>query len=65
MADRRIPIPHSTKRACLCEDGRYSRKCCGQSFNSQGIGSVTQTHFLLFTEDREKIVQEQGHKLFQ
>ena len=41
MADRRLPIPHSTKRACLCRDGRYSKDCCGQDHYSQGIGNIT------------------------
>lgn len=39
--DRRVPVPHSTKRACLCQDNTYSRDCCGQSYYSQGIGNVT------------------------
>lgn len=41
MADRRIPIPHNKKRACLCRDGSYSKDCCGQDYMSQGIGNIT------------------------
>lgn len=41
MADRKLPIPHSTKRACLCKNGIYSTKCCGESYYSQGIGNIT------------------------
>lgn len=40
-ADRRTPIPHNERRACLCRDGRYSRKCCGKDYYNQGIGNIT------------------------
>jgi len=40
-ADRRTPIPFSKKRGCLCRDGKYRRRCCGESYFSQGIGNVT------------------------
>jgi len=63
--NRHAPSPKNDKRACLCLDGTYSRKCCDGSFQAQGIGSTVQTLFKLFTEDRNPIVQEQGHKLFQ
>jgi hypothetical protein len=35
------PSPQSDKRACLCPDGTYSRKCCDGSFQAQGIGNIT------------------------
>ncbi len=38
--DRRFPTPRSTKRACLCRNGTYSRKCCGEDYYSQGVGNV-------------------------
>lgn len=63
--EEKAPSPKNDKRACLCADGTYSRSCCDGSFQAQGVGSVTQTHFLLLTESRDKILQEQGHKLFQ
>lgn len=63
--DRRTPVPHGSKRACMCEDGTYSRKCCGQSYRSQGIGSVTRSLFFLYTEEGEKFIQENGNKLYQ
>lgn len=28
-------------RACLCKNGKYSRKCCDGSLQAQGVGSVT------------------------
>lgn len=32
--------PKNGKRACLCEDNTYSRKCCDGSLEAQGIGSI-------------------------
>ena len=33
--------PRSSRRACLCKDGRtYSRKCCDGELINQGIGSI-------------------------
>jgi hypothetical protein len=29
------------KRACLCKDGTYSRKCCDGGLWAQGIGNIT------------------------
>jgi hypothetical protein len=29
----------SGKRACLCKDGTYKRKCCTGELQNQGIGS--------------------------
>jgi len=40
-ADRRTPIPFTKKRACLCRDGQYRKKCCGKDYYSQGIGNIT------------------------
>jgi len=65
LYDRRQPVPHGSKRGCLCRDGRYSKECCGQDYYSQGIGNITQNRFLLFTENRDPIIQENGDKLFQ
>lgn len=33
--------PKGTKRACLCPDNTYSRKCCDGSLQAQGIGNIT------------------------
>ena len=41
FVDRRVPVPHNTKRACLCRDNTYSRECCGKDYYSQGIGNIT------------------------
>ena len=32
--------PSSGKRACLCANGTYSRKCCDGSLIAQGIGDI-------------------------
>jgi hypothetical protein len=59
------PIPINSRRGCLCRDGSYSRKCCGQDYYSQGIGNITRSYFNLYTEEGEKFIQESGHKLYQ
>lgn len=33
--------PKSSKRACLCDNNTYSRKCCKGNMINQGIGSIT------------------------
>lgn len=35
------PSPKNDRRACMCPDGTYSRKCCDGSFQAQGIGNIT------------------------
>jgi len=32
--------PKSTTRGCLCNDNRYSKKCCDGSLQAQGIGVI-------------------------
>jgi len=64
-SNRYAPSPKSGKRGCLCADGTYSSKCCDGSFQAQGIGNITRSLFFLFTEEGEKFVQENTHKLYQ
>lgn len=33
--------PRNSRRACLCPDGTYSRKCCDGTLEAQGIGNIT------------------------
>ena len=61
----RVPSPKNDKRACMCKDGSYSRKCCDGSFEAQGIGNITRSKFFLYTEEGEKFIQENGDKLYQ
>lgn len=63
--NEKAPSPKSGKRACLCADGTYSTKCCDGSFQAQGIGNITRSLFFLFTEEGEKFIQENDHKLYQ
>ena len=58
------PSPKSNRRACLCPDGTYSRKCCDGSFQAQGIGNITRSNFFLYTEEGEIFIQENNHKIF-
>jgi len=37
---RTSPKPGSG-RACLCPNGKYSKKCCDGSLQAQGIGNIT------------------------
>lgn len=37
----RYSSPTNDKRACLCPDNTYSRKCCDGSLQAQGIGNIT------------------------
>lgn len=32
--------PRESRRACLCPDGTYSRKCCKGNMINQGIGNI-------------------------
>lgn len=32
--------PKGDKRACLCKNGTYARKCCDGSLWAQGIGRI-------------------------
>jgi len=41
--------PKGGKRGCLCEDGKYSVKCCDGSLQAQGIGMTTGTENVTVT----------------
>ena len=32
--------PRNGRRACVCDNGKYSSKCCDGSLQAQGIGSL-------------------------
>ena len=32
--------PRENRRACLCDNGLYSRKCCKGNMINQGIGRI-------------------------
>lgn len=33
--------PKDSRRGCLCNNGKYSSKCCDGSLQAQGIGALT------------------------
>jgi hypothetical protein len=54
--------PKGGKRGCLCEDGKYSSKCCDGSLQAQGIGTITGTESVTITENNgtRTIVRQNG-----
>lgn len=40
MAKNKNTSPVGGNRACLCEDGTYSKECCKGEEINQGIGSL-------------------------
>ena len=40
MAKNKTTSPMGGDRACLCEDGTYSKECCKGEMINQGIGSL-------------------------
>jgi hypothetical protein len=52
MAKSKTPSyssPKGGRRGCLCEDGKYSVKCCDGSLQAQGIGMTTGTENVTVT----------------
>jgi len=52
MAKTKTPSyssPKGGRRGCLCEDGKYSSKCCDGSLQAQGIGTITGTENVTVT----------------
>lgn len=43
--------PKGGRRGCLCENGKYSSKCCDGSLQAQGIGPITGTENVSVTID--------------
>ena len=43
--------PKGGRRGCLCENGKYSTKCCDGSLQAQGIGMTTGTESVTITVD--------------
>jgi hypothetical protein len=41
--------PKGGRRGCLCENGKYSSKCCDGSLQAQGIGMITGTENVTVT----------------
>jgi hypothetical protein len=52
MAKTKTPSyssPKGGRRGCLCENGKYSSKCCDGSLQAQGIGMTTGTENVTVT----------------
>jgi hypothetical protein len=66
MAKFKTPSNSSPKggsrRGCLCEDGKYSQKCCDGSLQAQGIGRTTGTENVVVTVNNgtKTIVRQNG-----
>lgn len=43
--------PKGGRRGCLCENGKYSVKCCDGSLQAQGIGVVQGIDSVTVTEN--------------
>jgi len=43
--------PKAGRRGCLCENGKYSVKCCDGSLQAQGIGVVQGIDSVTITEN--------------
>ena len=64
MAQRYYSSPNNNKRACLCKDNTYSRKCCNGSYQAQGIGSIEGTkEYFLAQENGDLILKENNFKI--
>jgi hypothetical protein len=54
MAKTKTPSyssPKGGRRGCLCENGKYSTKCCDGSLQAQGIGVVQGIDSVTITEN--------------
>jgi hypothetical protein len=54
--------PKGGRRGCLCENGKYSVKCCDGSLQAQGIGVVQGIDSVTITENAgvRTIVRQNG-----
>ena len=54
MAKTKTPSyssPKGGRRGCLCENGKYSVKCCDGSLQAQGIGVIQGIDSVTVTEN--------------
>lgn len=51
--------PQGSSRACLCEDGSYSKECCKGELINQGIGAlVSQGTSLIINTNEPRVITE-------
>ena len=56
--------PREGRRACLCANGTYSRKCCNGNMINQGIGKIKSApKYYLRQEDFDLLLQENNHRI--
>lgn len=61
MAKNKTTSPVGGNRACLCEDGTYSKECCKGEQINQGIGSLvgqSTTTTIVNTNQSRTIISE-------
>lgn len=56
--------PTSSRRGCLCKNGKYSTKCCNGTLHAQGIGGEEVRNRILL-EDGNVLLHEDGFKFIQ
>ena len=58
MANKKTS-PQDSSRACLCEDGTYSKECCQGEEINQGIGALVgqATSVIINTNEPRTITQ--------
>ena len=54
--------PETSRRGCLCKNGKYNKKCCNGSLHAQGIGGEGTT-FGLLRENGAMLYMENGFKI--
>lgn len=61
MANKKTS-PQDSKRACLCEDGTYSKECCKGEEINQGIGALVGqiTSSVVNTNEPRVITRQNG-----
>ena len=59
MANKKTS-PQDSSKACLCEDGTYSKECCKGEEINQGIGALVgqDTSIIINTNEPRIIIRE-------
>lgn len=59
MANKKTS-PQDSSKACLCEDGTYSKECCQGEEINQGIGALVgqATSIIINTNEPRVIIRE-------
>ena len=60
---RKLSSPTRGRRACLCKNGTYSRKCCTGELHAQGVGVVSGNIKDLTSEERNSYLLSEAEGL--